>query len=165
MIFIFSKIPFVASEKKGLTSYFLLFLILHIEIQILQRKKKQYSGILQSLHNWRYHLISRLFCDLYHYPTPQSTRLFSQLSFYHLEGTHQSSICPTHLGPILRASKSSQFSKQELCRNKFRSLELLSKLHQCKHRLRKYQFPSVKILILFVRKSYSFLYQSLNCQL
>lgn len=97
--------------------------------------------------------------------TPQSTRLFSQLPFYLLEGTHQSSTSPTHLNPILRASKFSQFSEQELCRNIFRSLQLLSKLHQCKHSLRKYQFPSVKILILFLRKSYSFLYQSLNCQL
>lgn len=153
-----------------MTLYFLLFLILHIKIQILQRKKRHYSRILLrhcsrillSLpttppYLWTFFVVS--------ITTPQSTKLFSQLPFYLLECTHQSSTCLTYLDPILRASKSFQFSEQELCRNIFRSLELLSKLRQCKHSLRKYLFPSVKILILFLRKSYSFLYQSLNCQL
>lgn len=41
-------------------------------------------------------------------------------------------------------------------RNIFRSLELLSKLHQCDHRLRKYQFSPGKILILFWRNPIHF---------
>lgn len=92
---------------------------------------------------------------------PQFTGHFPQLPFYFLEGAHQCISCTIHLDP----QKSSYSLEWELYRNIFRSLELLSRLHQCNHRLRKYQFPSGKILILFLRKSYSFLYQSLNCQL
>lgn len=126
---------------------------------ILQRNKKHCSGILQSLPNWPHHHVSGLV--LGSLSLSQSTRHFSQSAFYLLDGVYQRISCTIHQDP----QKSSHSLEQELYRNIFRSLKLFSKLHQCNHRLKKYQFPLGKILILFLRKFYSFLYQSLNCQL
>lgn len=154
------RFPLQFHKKKSLTLYLFLFLVLDVKLQILQRNKRHYSGMLQSLTNWPHHRISGPVFVVSVF-TPQSTVLFPQLPFYLLEDIHQCITSSIYLDP----QKSSQSSEQELQRNIFRSLELLSKLHQCNHRLRKYQFPSGKILILFLRKSYSFLYQSLNCQL
>lgn len=39
-------------KKKSLTLYLLLFLVLDVKLQILQRNKTHYSGMLQSLTNW-----------------------------------------------------------------------------------------------------------------
>lgn len=97
-------------KKKSLTLYLLLFLVLDVKLQILQRNKTHYSGMLQSLTNWPLTTVSLALFFVVAVSPPQSTALFPQLPFYLLEDIHQCVTSSFYLDP----QTSSQSSEQEL---------------------------------------------------
>lgn len=92
-------IPFTFSGKKSLTSYFLLFLILHVKMQILQRNQEHYSRMSRSMsppYLWLY------FCGLCLYPTGhQALSTATLLPFWRCSSEHHlySPRRPTKLFP------------------------------------------------------------------